>query len=462
MHELSFENIHTMKQTTSFLLALALCLLVTKPVDSQTPNCDNDSLGLIPLTDLGSGYYLGYQGGFIPGGSNIELPASQHYKKGRNFAKNLKPLDSLGNISYERGVVLMGGFGPSIPGHILDEFVPIVRDTTDTEFKTNICFDGINMAAGGKGLDYAIGADSVKYWNNMLMKIEEKGYTAEQLQVGWMYFNDKYDTTGTMSFPETPNQIADDLTTYLHMMMTHFPNMKIMFISGRHFGGFADTTLEQYPAISEPSSYWNNFAVKWVIERQIIGTPDLKYFGANIKAPFITWGPYLWTDGSIERSDDHRLYQCSDFSTTDGYHLTDSTNVRDARFLMQHIYNSDFSRFYVRDGDSWSSCVPYLDSIHRTQPDIVDINPIGITLYPNHATENIYVYRHNGSGNLYAVEIYNHLGQLIYQESGDGVTSNNLAIDIADLNSGMYFLRVAMDDSATGTLKWYQQQFIKQ
>lgn len=93
-----------------------------------------------------------------------------------------------------------------------------------------------------------------------------------------------------MSFPETPNQIADDLTTYLHMMMTHFPNMKIMFISGRHFGGFADTTLEQYPAISEPSSYWNNFAVKWVIERQIIGTPDLKYFGANIKAPFITWG----------------------------------------------------------------------------------------------------------------------------------------------------------------------------
>ena len=58
--------------------------------------------------------------------------------------------------------------------------------------------------------------------------------------------------------------------------------------------------------------------------------------------------------------------------------------------------------------------------------------------------------------------IYMQLGQLIYQESGDGVTSNNLAIDIADLNSGMYFLRVAMDDSATGTLKWYQQQFIKQ
>lgn len=462
MHGLSFENIHTMKQTTSFLLATALCLLLSIPGFSQTPNCSNDSTGLIPLTDLGSGYYLGYQGGLFPGGSNVESPASQHYKKGRNFAKNLKPLDSLGNINYDRGVVLMAGFGPSIPGHILDEFVPIVRDTTDTEFKTNICFDGINMAAGGKGLDYAIGADSTKYWNNMLKKIEEKGYTVEQLQVGWMYFNDKYDTTGTMSFPETPNKIADDLTTYLHMMMAHFPNMKIMFISGRHYGGFADTALEQYPAISEPASYWNNFAVKWLIERQITGTPDLKYFGANIKAPFISWGPYLWTDGDVERTSDSRLYQCSDFSTTDGYHLSDSTNVRDARFLMQHIYNSDFSRFYVRDGDAWSTCVPYLDSIHRTQPDIVEINPIGITLYPNPATESIYIYRHNVSGNLYAVEIYNNIGQLVYQESGSGVSTNNLAIDIADLNNGMYFLRVAMDDSDSGNVRWFQQKFIKQ
>ncbi|HRG29458.1 MAG TPA: T9SS type A sorting domain-containing protein, partial [Chitinophagales bacterium] len=63
---------------------------------------------------------------------------------------------------------------------------------------------------------------------------------------------------------------------------------------------------------------------------------------------------------------------------------------------------------------------------------------------------------------LYAVEIYNQLGQLVYQESGDGVLTNNLAVDIADLNSGMYFLRVAIDDSASGKLQWLQQKFIKQ
>lgn len=452
-----------MKQTSKILLGMAICCTLILPVKSQLVVCENDSTGLIPLNDLGTGYFEGKQGGLFPGGTNAEDPLSQHYKKGKNFAKNLKPLDSLGNINYDGGVILMAGFGPSVPGHMLDHFVPIVRDTTDDVYKTNICFDAINMGAGGKGLDYAIGADSTKYWNQMLKKIEDKGYTAEQLQVGWMYFNDKYDSTGTMSFPETPERIADDLTFYLNELMERFPNIKIMFVSGRHYGGFADSTLEQYPAISEPSSYWNNFAVKWLVERQITNaSADLKYFGANIKAPFITWGPYYWADGNIPRATDGRLYQCSDFSATDGFHLTDSTYERDADYLMRHIYESPFSKYYVKDGPAWSSCVPYLDSIHRTQPDILAINPLGITLYPNPATENINIYRHNVNGKLYAVEIYNDLGQLVHVETTDGVEFSTVTIDIADLQSGLYIVRAKMDDPVSGEIRWFQERFIKQ
>ena len=130
-----------MKQTIFSCWAIAMCISLANQLQAQAPVCDNDSTGLIPLNDLGTGFYLGYQGGLFPAGANAENPASTHYKKGRNFAKNLKPLDSLGNISYDKGVVLMGGFGPSVPGHILDEFVPIVRDTADNVFLTNICFD---------------------------------------------------------------------------------------------------------------------------------------------------------------------------------------------------------------------------------------------------------------------------------------------------------------------------------
>jgi len=444
-----------MKQTRLITSLTILLFSVCQTLHAQLIVCENDSTGLIPLIDLGPGYYEGYQGGLFLDGSNFENPAGQHFKKGKNFAKNLQPLDSLGNINYDGGTVLMGGFGPSLPGHMMDEFVPVVRDTTDDVYFTNICFDAINMGAGGKGLDYAIGEDSNKYWNNMEKKIAEKGYTVSQLQVGWMYFNDKYDSTGTQSFPETPNHIRDNLVTYLHMLKNHFPNMKIMFVSGRHYGGYADSTLEQFPAIGEPASYWNNWSVKWLIEDQITGDPDLKYFGANIKSPFLTWGPYYWTDGAEPRATDGRSYTCEEFSSEDGFHLDEETYVDDADYLMQHVYNSEFSKYYVKDGTKWTDCVPYLDSL-RQQTDYVTINPTGITLYPNPASDIVNVYRHNVHGKVYAIEIYNEMGQLIHKEESSGEVWNTIPVDVEFLANGLYVLRVKIEDV------WMSERFLKQ
>ena len=98
---------HTVKRTSKFLLSIAICYSLSFSANAQLVVCDNDSSGLIPLNDLGAGFYLGKQGGFYPSGALTENPASTHFKKGKNFAKNLKPLDSLGNINYDGGVVLM-------------------------------------------------------------------------------------------------------------------------------------------------------------------------------------------------------------------------------------------------------------------------------------------------------------------------------------------------------------------
>lgn len=425
--------------------------------------CEHDSTGLIPLNDLGTGFYEGFQGGLFPFGTNAENPASTHYKKGKTSAKNLKPLDTLGNINFDEGVVLMAGFGPSIPGHLMDHFVPLVRDTLDNMFKTNRCFDAINLCAGGKGLDYAIGSESNKYWNGLEDKVFEKGYDPLQVQIGWMYFNDKYDSLAPApSFPETPQQVTDDLVEYLHLLMDKFPNMKIMFVSGRHYGGYADTTNEQYIAISEPSSYWNNFSTKWLIERQINGDPELKFYGGGIQSPFLTWGPYYWTDGNIPRSTDGLFYNCDEYSTTDGYHLTDSASDKDALLLMNHIYTSDFSKNYVKNGPVWVDCVIYHDTTFRTQPENLIINKLGITLYPNPAVENIYVYRHKTNDKIGTIEIYNDLGQLVQSESVRNSEMSTLPIDIAHLSSGLYILRAQITDPEKGESKWEQENFLKQ
>src|SRR5688572_18767677 len=62
--------------------------------------------GLIPLTDLGSGLYLGqYQGGLYPGGSNL-MPAT-HAAAGNARALSIIPRDTLGNTSASGKFVLI-------------------------------------------------------------------------------------------------------------------------------------------------------------------------------------------------------------------------------------------------------------------------------------------------------------------------------------------------------------------
>ena len=50
-----------------------------------------DSVGLIPLTDLGTANYLGEQGGLYPGGVNT--PPTAHRNAGVKIAKSVAPLD---------------------------------------------------------------------------------------------------------------------------------------------------------------------------------------------------------------------------------------------------------------------------------------------------------------------------------------------------------------------------------
>ena len=61
----------------------------------------------------------------------------------------------------------------------------------------------------------------------------------------------------------------------------------------------------------EPFAYESAFSVKWMIENQINGTGNLSFDPASGVAPWISWGPYLWADGTAGRSDGF-IWECSD------------------------------------------------------------------------------------------------------------------------------------------------------
>ena len=73
----------------------------------------HDSLGLIPLTELGEGQYKGEEGGLYPGGGNT--PPARHLERGMKLAHEIVPLDGDGKPSHY-GLPLGAGEGRSLHG----------------------------------------------------------------------------------------------------------------------------------------------------------------------------------------------------------------------------------------------------------------------------------------------------------------------------------------------------------
>lgn len=86
---------------------------------------------------------------------------------------------------------------------------------------------------------------------------------------------------------------------------SRYPNLKLMFISSRIYAGYASTPLNP-----KPYAYEYGFSVKWAIQGQIdqirSGKIDPEVGDLDYKkgvAPWMAWGPYLWVDGTVPRSD---------------------------------------------------------------------------------------------------------------------------------------------------------------
>ena len=85
--------------------------------------------------------------------------------------------------------------------------------------------------------------------------------------------------------------------------------------------------------------------MKWLIERQIQGKDDLGFDAAKgkVKAPWLSWGPYLWGSGTTARSDG-LVWEPSDFTSNDGTHPTDSGRRKVADLLLKFFTTDTTAR----------------------------------------------------------------------------------------------------------------------
>lgn len=126
--------------------------------------------------------------------------------------------------------------------------------------------------------------------------------TEAQVQVAWVQVSNANPTASLPAANADAYELETRLGNIVRLMKSRYPNLQIVLLSSRGYGGYATA-----PIHPEPQAYETGFAVKWLIEAQIqqmanggsVVDPragDLDY--ARGVAPWLAWGPYFWANGS--------------------------------------------------------------------------------------------------------------------------------------------------------------------
>ncbi|MFQ5799201.1 MAG: hypothetical protein ACE5H0_11010, partial [Bacteroidota bacterium] len=109
------------KQAARITIILIFAFLTVSALKAQ--NCSSTSVGFVPLNDLGSGEYQGFQGGLYPDGSN-DIPAA-HLAAGLELAQQIEPLNSAGQPDPVNGTYVLFAIGLSNTTQEFQEFLPL-------------------------------------------------------------------------------------------------------------------------------------------------------------------------------------------------------------------------------------------------------------------------------------------------------------------------------------------------
>lgn len=268
-----------------------------------------DTSQLKPLTELGTDKYKGYPGGLYPDGKN-ERPEA-HEKAGRALARKVQTLGSDGKPSADGRIVLLS-VGMSNTTQEFSAFKRLADADNDKNSKL-VLVDG---AQGGQTAarikDPEDNKSGTQFWTVVDRRLKDAGLTRAQVQVVWIKEADAGPREG---FPRYAETLRDELRQIVQAMHTRFPNLKLIYLSSRIYAGYATTALNP-----EPYAYESGFSVKWLIEQQVQGDMALNFDAEKgaVKAPWLSWGPYLWANGAKKRGDG-LLYEASDFAN-DGTH----------------------------------------------------------------------------------------------------------------------------------------------
>jgi hypothetical protein len=266
--------------TLATAMALAVALSTSSAPASRSgleADCSLSSTGLVPLVDMGKRRYRGFRGGLYPAGRN--RPTTAYLRKGLTASRAVRPIG---------GKIVLLSVGAS---NATAEFAAFKR-AADRDSTKNPSLTIVDGAQDGWDAE-RIKADP-EYWDNVDARLLAAGVSANQVQAVWL----KESIAGEdRRFPKDARALQAGLRSIVRAMRSRYPNLRLVYLSSRTYGGYAITGLNP-----EPAAYDSGYAVRGVIQDRMAG---------KVKGPWLGWGPYLWTDGLRGRNDG-LVWACED------------------------------------------------------------------------------------------------------------------------------------------------------
>jgi len=293
-----------------------------------------DLATLKPLTEMGGAEYNGFKGGLYPDGKN-ERPVA-HEAAGLALARTVQPLDGDGKPAAGGKIVLLS-IGMSNTMQATNGF----KQVADNDPEKNPQVLIVNGAQGGmtafRTQDPDDKGSGAQFWTTVDNRLREAGATGAQVQAVWLKQADAQPSEG---FPQYAEKLEAEQARIVQVLHQRFSNLKLVYLSSRTYGGYAKTRLNP-----EPYALESGFSVKWLVEKQIKGAADLNFDPAKgpVKAPWLSWGPYLWAAGAAKRADGFSWEQ-GDSTESDGTHESPAGQKKVGEALLKFFKTDSTTR----------------------------------------------------------------------------------------------------------------------
>jgi hypothetical protein len=265
------------------------------------------------------------------------------------------------------------------------------------------------------------------YWNTVITRLANAGVTASQVQIIWYKEANVANSTLVMNYYDS---LVIQTKRIMNIIKQRFPNARLCYMASRISARYASSTLNP-----EPYSYYTGWAIKKVIEDQITGDSKLKYSGPDANSPWISWGIYMWSDGSTPQiTNPNVFWTCPTDFQNDGTHPSLPTGANKVANLLLTFYQNDTIScpWFFNNPPSFCSATAGIND----KPTLAD----AVNVFPNPAKNILQIKTLQRD---YTFTLYNPKGQMIYQ------TQNVKELNVTAFTAGLYYYTIK---SKTGQL----------